>query len=735
MLSTVATSVLGWTAHTPSTVATSVLGWTAHTPIRTIPSRHRPPQLMWTAHGRLQIELEAITATTCAFQSCYHCALKAGSAKIASDELPETAHASPSHAPPPHAPPPHAPPPHASPSRASSSLWRRLPRWRRGTRHADAETAKRALVLKTAGVAFQFADTDGSGEIDFKEMFTMMKRMVDKAEEPLEEVRAMFERFDEDEDGVLTYEEFLLLLAECPTDSALFTGLLSFAEDAVASGVGSKLRSPSVRALARQQSHVLDDGSMAWRQSIEAAFDLCDADGGGTISRDEALVAVERYPLIAQLLRMPVDLNDEEQLEYMRCLCEQIDVDGENGIDRAEWVGFFCAAKVAVPQAKQWDAQSTECQQISGYIFDMDGTLYQPSGLVPGAEDVLSWLERSGAPYALLSNTGAKPNTAVQRKLSAAPFECRPNGSPVPLERIYTAADAQVDFLLSGHLPAGSRLVVVAPDDRWREMLVARDDEGQFGTWEVRSTLDLDTAKEWAMHARESLARHEAAKAAEAEAAARAAGDAPPFQADATPHAAETPKVAVVVFSDGTVAGGWSDELVHALTIVLHFGADFIFTAEDPVNPSVDPRYPGVSFPSPGPGMFVDMLRKSMPPGADNSRTFCCGKGGNVGRKFFVDKAVKMLQEQGHSGRRDEIMIVGDRFDTDVRAGVLAGIKSCLLESGAHTLDMADEFPTDLPSYTCASIADLLPKRERAVSAQQQQPPPQQQQTMRVGGI
>ena len=87
-------------------------------------------------------------------------------------------------------------------------------------------------------------------------------------------------------------------------------------------------------------------------------------------------------------------------------------------------------------------------------------------------------------------------------------------------------------------------------------------------------------------------------------------------------------------------------------------------------------------------------------------------------------------------------MMVGDRFDTDIRAGVLAvcreyqtlavpnpnvflksgshtltlplplplpvaltptpnprriptqGIKSCLLESGSHTLEMADEFPT-----------------------------------------
>ena len=78
-----------------------------------------------------------------------------------------------------------------------------------------------------------------------------------------------------------------------------------------------------------------------------------------------------------------------------------------------------------------------------------------------------------------------------------------------------------------------------------------------------------------------------------------------------------------------------------------------------------------------------------------------------MGRKYMVDRAIKMLQEQGHSGERDQIMIVGDRFDTDVRAGVLAGIKSCLLESGAHNHAMADEFPTDIPSYSCTSIADI----------------------------
>jgi hypothetical protein len=60
----------------------------------------------------------------------------------------------------------------------------------------------------------------------------------------------------------------------------------------------------------------------------------------------------------------------------------------------------------------------------------------------------------SGSPYVLLSNTGAKPYTAVYDKLTApgSDFECRPDGAAIPPGRIYTAADAQVDFMPSGHL-------------------------------------------------------------------------------------------------------------------------------------------------------------------------------------------------------------------------------------------------------------------------------------------
>ena len=60
----------------------------------------------------------------------------------------------------------------------------------------------------------------------------------------------------------------------------------------------------------------------------------------------------------------------------------------------------------------------------------------------------------------------------------------------------------------------------------------------------------------------------------------------------------------------------------------------------------IDKRYPGMVFPMPGPGMFVEMLKKAMPPLSRN-RCFCCGKGGNVGRKFMIDRAIQIFGAKG----------------------------------------------------------------------------------------
>lgn len=78
-----------------------------------------------------------------------------------------------------------------------------------------------------------------------------------------------------------------------------------------------------------------------------------------------------------------------------------------------------------------------------GLLIDLDGTLYSPLGLLPGALCLYERLVASGIPFVFLSNTGAKARSGVAAKFSAPPFLLP--GPPIdPSLHIWTAADAQV---------------------------------------------------------------------------------------------------------------------------------------------------------------------------------------------------------------------------------------------------------------------------------------------------
>ena len=44
-----------------------------------------------------------------------------------------------------------------------------------------------------------------------------------------------------------------------------------------------------------------------------------------------------------------------------------------------------------------------------------------------------------------------------------------------------------------------------------------------------------------------------------------------------------------------------------------------------------------------------------------------CGKGGAEGDEFMIGHALQMLRQQGHNGDPSTVLIIGDRYDTDVR--------------------------------------------------------------------
>lgn len=118
---------------------------------------------------------------------------------------------------------------------------------------------------------------------------------------------------------------------------------------------------------------------------------------------------------------------------------------------------------------------------ITGFLIDLDGTIYsgslpvprpflpvqarlglgllidphpvtrhlgltmaytEPDGLISGAKDFLGWLINTNKPFVLLSNTGAKGSVGVQQKL--ARLQATPR--PIKLKHCFTAAEAQIEY-------------------------------------------------------------------------------------------------------------------------------------------------------------------------------------------------------------------------------------------------------------------------------------------------
>eukprot|EP00966_Prymnesium_polylepis_P324982 7380979-Prymnesium_polylepis.1 len=90
----------------------------------------------------------------------------------------------------------------------------------------------------------------------------------------------------------------------------------------------------------------------------------------------------------------------------------------------------------------EYDADAVFASNITGFLIDLDGTMYTPDGLIPGALELHEWLVRTGKPFVYLSNTGGKNSRAVQKKFLTPPFVLD-SGRPLPLEHIFTASDAQ----------------------------------------------------------------------------------------------------------------------------------------------------------------------------------------------------------------------------------------------------------------------------------------------------
>jgi len=342
---------------------------------------------------------------------------------------------------------------------------------------------------------------------------------------------------------------------------------------------------------------------------------------------------------------------------------------------------------------------------ITGVLVDLDGTVYTPSGLIPGADDFYAHLRRRKIPYCFVSNTGAKFHRHVQKKLANA------NGSfyfrhvEVESEKIMTAAEVQIDWMLA-NLPDNAKVFVVAGEEPglllpkidarlrkntlpwWRESLEARG-AAKVAKWDVKTSLTESEAAAWSAVA--SASKRDCVFVA--------------FFSDGRISDSVDPSTGELGYSD------WSFDVIKKTSYLLAHGATLIATAEDAYNPAAyDPRFPGHCLTLPGPGMFTAMFKKLMYP-LGRDKLVVCGKGGRSG--LMMKAAMRRLVQQGHDGDASKVLMIGDRFDTDVAAGVYAGTRTCLVESGAHHRSLQpfyDRFPAD---YACATVGDLVPAAGR----------------------
>jgi HAD superfamily hydrolase (TIGR01457 family) len=97
-------------------------------------------------------------------------------------------------------------------------------------------------------------------------------------------------------------------------------------------------------------------------------------------------------------------------------------------------------------------ANTTFLREVRCFLFDMDGTVYLGSRLLPGAADLLGELENRSVPFYFVTNNSSRSRVDYADKLTAL-------GLSVIEEQIITSGEATAIYLQREHLGANVYLV------------------------------------------------------------------------------------------------------------------------------------------------------------------------------------------------------------------------------------------------------------------------------------
>jgi NagD protein len=140
----------------------------------------------------------------------------------------------------------------------------------------------------------------------------------------------------------------------------------------------------------------------------------------------------------------------------------------------------------------------------------------------------------------------------------------------------------------------------------------------------------------------------------------------------------------------------YSQEAITRAIRLIATGARFIATNPDPTGPSADG-------PQPATGAVAALISK-----ATGVRPYFVGKP----NPLMMREALRAIDAHSES-----TVMIGDRMDTDVVAGIEAVLQTILVLSGITTREEAQRFPF-LPSRIVGSVADLVDEVPQGRSSQ-----------------
>jgi len=255
----------------------------------------------------------------------------------------------------------------------------------------------------------------------------------------------------------------------------------------------------------------------------------------------------------------------------------------------------------------------SERKPTESWLTDMDGVLIHEGTPIPGADEFITRLRRSGKPFLVLTNNSIYTPRDLHARLARM-------GLDVPVANIWTSALATAKFL---------------------------DDQRPGGTAYVIGEAGLTTA----LH------------------------DIGYVLTDAEPD--------YVVLGETRT---YSFEALTKAIRLINAGARFIATNPDHTGPSAEGALPAT-------GSVAALITKAT------------GK-----EPYFVGKPNPLMMRAGLNaiGAHSETSaMIGDRMDTDVLAGLEAGMETFLVLTGLTTPEEVDRHPFR-PSHVVDSIADLV---------------------------